>query len=96
MIGTTGGAVLVIVSILFAGLLGVGAGWLTCLVIRKRWGLRAAVIDSGLAAAVLVIATYAEMGIESASGIWESEETLILLIAASSAAAWEVFRPSQR
>ena len=96
MIGTTGGAVLVVVSILFAGLLGLAAGWLTCLVLRRPWCLRDGAIDSGVAVAVLIIATFVEMKVETARGIWESHEVLILFIAGGSAAARELLRLIRR
>jgi hypothetical protein len=87
MIGTTGGAVLVAVSLLLAGLLGVGAGWLACLLLRQRWSLKTASIDCGVAVVVMLIASLTDATIEAAHGTWETHEALIFLIAAASAAA---------
>lgn len=46
MIGTSGATVLFVVNLLFASVLGISAGGLTCFVLRRPWGFKAAVIDS--------------------------------------------------
>ena len=84
MIGTSGATVLLLANIVFASVLGIGAGGLTCLVLRQPWGLKAAVIDAVLAAVVAVIAAYVVSAIEIARGVWESRVALVLAIAAGS------------
>jgi hypothetical protein len=96
MVGTTGSAVLVIASILFASLLGLGAGGLICLVLRQPWGFKAAAIDGGVAAVVLLVGAFVEAEVEAARGIWDSHETLILFIAVGSAAGRELLRSARR
>jgi hypothetical protein len=99
MIGTTGATVLFvlfIVNIFFASVLGVGAGGLTCFVLRRPWGLKAAVIDAVLAAVVAVVAAYVVSAIEIRRGVWESRVTLVLVIAPASVVlrhvVWLLFR----
>ena len=96
MIGTTGATVLAVISILFAGLLGLGVGGLTCLILRRPWSLKAAAIDSAVATVVFIAGALIDMAIGIACGILESHETLILFIAASSAAAREMIRSIRR
>jgi hypothetical protein len=81
MIGTTGGAVLVVVNILFAAALGIGAGGLACLGFRQPWGLKVALLDGVLAAFVAVVAAYVVAMIEASRGIWGSRVILVLAIA---------------
>lgn len=99
MIGTTGATLLFIADIVFATLLGIGAGGLTCLVLRRPWGLKAALIDAVLAAVVTVIAAYVVSAIDNARGVWESRVTLVLSIAAGSVVLRHLLRlalPSPR
>jgi hypothetical protein len=84
MIGTTGAVVLFSINVLFASVLGIGAGGLTCLALRRPWGLKDAIVDAALAAVVAVIAAYSVSAIESARGIWESHVILMLAIAVGS------------
>ncbi len=81
MIGTTGATVLFVINVLFASVLGIGAGGLTCLVLRRPWGMKGALMDAALAAAVAVVAAYVIAAIETARGVWESRVMLILIIA---------------
>jgi hypothetical protein len=53
-------------------------------VLRRPWGLKAAVIDAVFAAIVGVIAAYVVSAIEIARGVWESRVALILAIAVAS------------
>jgi hypothetical protein len=76
--------------------LGLGAGGLTCLAMRRSWDLKAAVIDSGIAVAILIIATFVESKFSAARGIWESHETPILFIAGGSCIASEILRLTRR
>jgi len=84
MIGTSGATMLFLVNIIFGGVLGIGAGGLTCLVLRRPWGLKTALFDAVLASVIGVIAAYMVAVIESARGVWESRVTVILAIAAGS------------
>jgi len=84
MIGTIGGAVLVVVNVLFAAALGVAAGGLACLGLRQSWGLKVALMDAGLAGLVAVIAGYVVATIEASRGVWGSRVILILAIALGS------------
>lgn len=96
MIGTTGATVLFLVDILFAGVLGIGAGGLTCFMLHRPWGLKPALIDAVLAAVVAVTAAYTVAAIDSARGAWESRVTLILAIAVVSVVVKHLSRPSVR
>lgn len=84
MIGTSGATVLFLVNVVFASVLGIGAGGLTCLVLRQRWGRKVGLIDAILAVVVAVIAAYVVSAVDNARGVWESRVTLILAIAAGS------------
>ena len=92
MIGTTGAAVLFVVNVISASALGAVAGGLTCLMLRRPWGIKAAVIDAVLAAVVAVIAAYVVSAIEIARGVWESRVTLILAVAVGSVVARHILR----
>jgi hypothetical protein len=92
MIGTTGATVLFSINVLFAALLGIGAGGLTCLALRQSWGLKEALIDAVLAAVVAVVAAYVVAAIESARGVWESRVLLILAIAVASVVVRKLIR----
>jgi hypothetical protein len=81
MIGTTGATILYLINVLLASVLGVGAGGLTCLILRLKWGVKAALIDAVLAAIVAVITAYVAATIETARGVWASNVTLVLVIA---------------
>ncbi len=89
---------LFLINVLFASVLGIGAGCLTCLALRRPWGLKGALIDAVLAAVVAVVAAYVMSAIESARGVWESRVTLILIIAVASVVLRHLirlaFRPS--
>jgi phage baseplate assembly protein W len=96
MIGTTGATVLFLINVLFASLLGIGAGGLACLVLRRPWGIKVALIDAVLAAVVAVVAAYVVAAIENARGIWESRVTLILVIAVASVVVRHLIRLALR
>jgi tetrahydromethanopterin S-methyltransferase subunit D len=59
MIGTTGATVLAIVNILFAGILGIVVGGISCATLRQRWSFQAVGIDAVLAMIVFFIAVTA-------------------------------------
>jgi hypothetical protein len=92
MIGTTGATVLFSLNVLFAGVLGIGAGGLMSLALRRSWGLKEALIDAVLAAVVAVVAAYVVAAIESARGVWESRIVLILTIAVASVVVRHLIR----
>ena len=96
MIGTTGATVLFSINVLFASVLGIGAGWLTCMALRRSWGLKEALIDAVLAAVVAVVAAYVVAAIESARGVWESRVALILAIAVASVVVRHLIRLTLR
>ncbi len=66
---------------LFAGALGVVAGGLICLLIRRRWGMKIALIDAAVAVAVAIIAAIAVSAIDDSRGVLEDRTALILAIA---------------
>jgi hypothetical protein len=96
MIGTNGAAVLLLVDIIFASVLGIGAGGLTCLALRRPWSLKAALIDAVLAAVVAVIAAYVVSAIDNARGVLESRVTLVLAIATASVVVRHLMRLAVR
>ena len=96
MIGTTGATVVSVVIVLFAAILGVGAGGLACLVLRQLWGLKVALIDAAIAAAITVIAAYIGAAIAMARGVWESRVALILIIAVGSVVVRHLIRLALR
>ena len=96
MIGTSGATVLFVVNVLFASVLGVGAGGLTCFLVRRPWGFKDALMDTVLAAVVAVVAAYLVSAIENARGVWESRVALILAIAAASVVIRNLMRLALR
>jgi hypothetical protein len=72
MIGTTGATILFVINLLFASVLGIAAGGVSCLVLHRPWGIKPAFMDATLAAVVAVIAAYVIGAIESASHVWGS------------------------
>jgi hypothetical protein len=81
MIGTTGALVLVIVNVVLAGALGVGAGGLVSLILWRRWGVKTIAKDFLLAVAVYILAGSVIMQIEIAHGVWRSDVALTTEIA---------------
>jgi len=96
MIGTSGATILLLVNVIFAGVLGIGAGGLTCLVLRRPWSLKAALLDAVLAVVVAVIAAYAVSAIDNARGVLESRVGLVLAIAAASVVVRHLMRLALR
>jgi hypothetical protein len=96
MIGTTSATVLFLLNVLFASVLGVGAGGITCLVLRRPWGVKDFLIDAALAAVVAVIAAYVVSAVEATRGIWESRVALILAIAVASVVVRHLIRLALR
>jgi hypothetical protein len=96
MIGTTGATVLLIAYMVFAGVLGIAAGGLSCLVLRRPWGLKAAAIDVAVAILAMIVAEEVEMKIDIPRGNWDPHSTLNFTIAAASAGARHLFRLGRR
>ena len=94
MIGTTGAGVLFVVNMFFASVLGVGAGGLTCLMLRRSWSLKAAVIDAILGALVALLAAFVISAIEIARGVWGSRVTLMHALAVASVIGRHILRPA--
>jgi hypothetical protein len=92
MIGTTGAAVIVIVNIFLAGVLGIGTGGVTCAVLRRPWSLKVAGIDAVLAMVVAVIAAYVLSVIEIRGGAWQSVVEPVFAVAAVSVVARHLAR----
>lgn len=92
MVPTSAATVMFLVNVLFASALGIGAGGLTCLVLRRPWGVKAALIDAVLAAVVAVIAAYVVSAIDNARGVWESRVALVLVIGVGSVVVRHVIR----
>ena len=84
MIPEKSAVLLFLINVLFAGALGVGAGGLTCLILRQPWGMKAALVDAALAAVVAVIAAYIISAIEASRGFLDDGTALIFAIAAAS------------
>lgn len=96
MIGTTGATVLFLINVFFASVLGIGAGGLTCLVLRRPLEIKVALIDATLAASVAVVAAYLVAVMETARGVWESRVTLILIIAVATVVVMHLIRLALR
>jgi hypothetical protein len=92
MIGTTGAAVLFLINVLLACVLGIVAGGVTCLALRQSWSLKEALIDAVLAAVVAVADAYVVTAIDIARGVWKSRVALMLLIAVGSVVARHLIR----
>ena len=93
MIGTKGATVLFVVNVLFASILGIGAGGFTCLILRRNWGAKTALKDGVLAAVIAILAAYVVTVVESSRGVWDSRVTLILALAVLSVIGRHLLRP---
>lgn len=96
MIGTTSATVLFLVNVILAGVLGICAGGLICLVLRRPWSLKAALVDAVLAAVVAVISAYVVSAIDNTRGVLGSRVGLILAIAAASVVMKHLMRLAVR
>ena len=84
MLGTTGATIVIVIGILFACMLGIGTGGLTCLALRRSWNLKQALIDALLTVFVTVATAWVIYAIDIPRGIWKSRNGLILAIALGS------------
>jgi hypothetical protein len=80
MIGTTGATIVILIKILVACVLGIGAGCITRFALRRSWSLKEAFIDAVLVVVVAVTAAYVVDAIDISRGVWESRDGLILAI----------------
>jgi len=85
MIGTSGAIALVVINVVFASLLGIGAGALTRLVLHRSWRVKSVVLDAAIAAIMALVAAYVLATIEATRGTWGSVVGPVLAIAAASA-----------
>lgn len=92
MIGTTGGAALLLINLLCASALGVGAGRLTCFALRQPWSVSAALKDAVLATSVAVFTAYIMSLRDIASHAWASRVMLVLAIATASVVVEHLLR----
>ena len=84
MIWTAGAEAVMLVNLVLAGVLGIGAGGLTCLVLRRPWGVKTAFGDGVFAFVVAFISAYVLSMIEARRGVWTSVVGPVLAIAAAS------------
>jgi hypothetical protein len=96
VLGTIGGAVLVIVNLCFAIVLGTAAGGLTCLVIRQRWSLKVCLVDSVVALCAALIAACIATVFLTYEGVWGSAVGVSLGVAPISVVAWHLLRQRSR
>jgi hypothetical protein len=92
MIGTTGATIVIVFYVLVTCVLGIGAGGLTCLVLRQSWNVRQALIDAVLVVGVTVVTAYVVDAIDIPRGVWESRNGLILAVAVGSVVARHLIR----
>lgn len=92
MIGTNAATLLVIVNFIAAVVLGVVAGGLSCLVLRRSWGLKVATRDAALAAAMAIISVTVITVIDNALGILESRVALVMAVAVGGVIVRHVIR----
>ena len=76
MIGTTVGLWLSILCLLFAGVLGVAAGGLACLIFQFPWDEKAALVDLFLSAGVAAVSAFVAAEIMVSHGVWGSAVAL--------------------
>jgi len=71
----------ILIYVLFACLLGVGAGVLYCLGSRRRWNYNTGIVDALWGAIVFFVAWYLESEIYIARGLWDAPVGLAFGIA---------------
>jgi hypothetical protein len=81
MIGTIGASAVVLLTIIFAGLLGIGVGGFACLVLRKRWKVGIAVTDAMIAAGISILVAFAVSRVDATRGAWASPLILMDILA---------------
>jgi hypothetical protein len=96
MIGGQSAAVLVIANLALTALLGIGAGGLSCLRLRRPWGLKKGFFDGSLAVVAAVIASFILSAMDSARGVWVSRAGVVLTIGATSVIAKDLVQALSR
>jgi hypothetical protein len=96
MLGTTGGAVLVLLTLLLTSGLGAAIGLLATLVARQTWGIRVAATDAAIAVTVAAISGYGLSELYAARGLWTSVVGPVLFLAALSVATKHVVQAASR
>jgi len=84
MIGTLGADFILLIIAIWIVAAAVVAGALTSLVRRRRWGLKAALIDAALAAGVAVALYFLASVVDGDAGFYKSIPTLAFVIAVAS------------
>lgn len=84
MIGTVGGAVLAVIGLGFAAVLGIRVGRLTGFGFHQSWGLKVALQDGAIAILLFVAATFGAAIIEGPKGDWDARTILIFAVALGS------------
>jgi len=96
MIGTVGAEAIMVVNLVIAAVLGIGAGGLTCLVLRRPWSIKTALVDGVFAFVVAFISAYVISTIEARRGVWTSVVEPVLAIAAASVILRHIARAVHR
>jgi hypothetical protein len=96
MIGTTGAAVLAIVNIFLAGILGIVTGGVACAMLRRRWSLKAAGIDVALAMVVFLVTVMVISEVQLRLTHWASALAPGFIAAAVAVIARHMWRTSIR
>jgi di/tricarboxylate transporter len=81
MIGEKGASFLVLLIVISISVAGVVAGALTCLVRRRRWGPKTALIDAAIAGVVAIVLFFLATVVEGVIGVYESLPTPVLVVA---------------
>ena len=84
MIGTLGADIVILILLIWIVVAGVVAGGLACLMLRRRWGPKAALLDAALAAGVAIVLFFIAAEVESAVGSYRSLDVPVLLVAVAS------------
>lgn len=95
MIGNSGATILMMGGLLLAGILGVGAGGVTCFLLRMHWGLWGAAADAGFAVIGAAITAWAVPMIDIAKYgvlLWKSDAWLVFTVAVTTVLALHLLR----
>lgn len=84
MIGVAGADVVILILLITIAVAAVFAGGLACLMLRRRWGPKAALLDAALAAGVAIVLFFIAAEVESAVGSYRSLDVPVLLVAVAS------------
>ena len=81
MIGTTSAAILVLIIVVLAGMLGAIVGGLTRWIFREPWSGKVIFSDTAVAAGLVIIAGYIIGTIDVAHHVWKSRVIVVVAIA---------------